>query len=85
MGVGPLIAWRRMTLKNLASHFAAPGDCRRRHRSVVFGVEITQWYVLTALSLAAFVAGTIAVEFRRGVSARRHGARVDAAAHWSIW
>src|SRR5579864_4048857 len=24
MGVGPLIAWRRMTVKNLAFHFAAP-------------------------------------------------------------
>src|SRR4029077_12677716 len=24
MGVGPLIAWRRMTVRNLAFHFAAP-------------------------------------------------------------
>ena len=33
---------------------------------------LRQWYVLTALSLAAFVLGTVVVEFRRGVSARRH-------------
>jgi cytochrome c-type biogenesis protein CcmF len=33
---------------------------------------IRQWYVLTALSLAAFVMGTIIVEFRRGMNARRH-------------
>ena len=31
-----------------------------------------QWYVLTAFSLAAFVIGTMLVEFRRGVNARRH-------------
>src|SRR5271163_22330 len=72
MGVGPLIAWRRMTVKNLASHFAAPAIIGITTGLILFGVEITQWYVLTAVSLVAFVAGTIAVEFGRGVTARRH-------------
>src|ERR1039458_5117686 len=72
MGVGPLIAWRRMTVKNLAYHFAAPAIIGSTTGLVLFGVGVTQWYVLTAASLVAFVAGTIAVEFRRGVSARRH-------------
>jgi Cytochrome c-type biogenesis protein CcmF C-terminal len=39
---------------------------------VVFAMGLRQWYVLTALSLAAFALGTVVVEFRRGVSARRH-------------
>src|SRR5260370_42046291 len=72
MGVGPLIAWRRTTADNLLRSFAAP---------VILGVStgvvaavsgIREWYVLTALSLAAFVMGTIIVEFRRGMNARRH-------------
>src|SRR5579871_4381960 len=72
MGVGPLIAWRRATPRNLARAFAAP---------VSFGVVaglgawlagLDQWYALTAFSLAAFVLGTILVEFRRGVAARGH-------------
>ena len=72
MGVGPLIAWRRMTVKNLTAHFAAPAIIGVATGLVLFGIEITQWYVLTSASLAAFVAATIVVEFRRGVSARRH-------------
>ena len=39
---------------------------------VVAAEGMRQWYVLTAFSLAAFVIGTVLVEFRRGVSARRH-------------
>src|SRR5260370_42704565 len=72
MGVGPLIAWRRTTADNLLRSFAAP---------VILGVStgvvaavsgLRGRYVLTALSLAAFVLGTIIVEFRRGMNARRH-------------
>jgi cytochrome c-type biogenesis protein CcmF len=37
-----------------------------------FAGGLRQWYVLTALSLAAFVLGSTLAEFRRGVSARRH-------------
>lgn len=72
MGVGPLIAWRRMSVKNLANHFAAPAIVGIVTGFVMFGVEMTQWYVLAAVSLVAFVATTIVVEFRRGVTARRH-------------
>ena len=59
MGVGPLIAWRRVVAGQI---------CRRVSRSpAIFGVAdrldrrsapgSAQWYVLTAFSLAAFVAG----------------------------
>src|SRR5579863_63701 len=61
MGIGPLIAWRRMTVKNLAYHFATPALIGIVTGFVLFGVGVTQWYVLTAMSLVAFVAGTIAV------------------------
>jgi cytochrome c-type biogenesis protein CcmF len=72
MGVGPLIAWRRSSLDLLAKTFAAPTVL-----AVVTGLGaifagLHKWYVLTAFSLAAFGLGTVFVEFRRGVSARRH-------------
>ncbi len=73
MGVGPLIAWRRMTVKNLLRVFAAPAVLGVATGVALFAfVGLRQWYVLTAGSLVGFVAGTILAEFRRGVVARRH-------------
>jgi cytochrome c-type biogenesis protein CcmF len=70
MGVGPLIAWRRATRKNLVHSFATPALVGVVTGLVVFAGGIRQWYVLTGFSLAAFVLGTVAVEFERGVLAR---------------
>jgi cytochrome c-type biogenesis protein CcmF len=72
MGVGPLIAWRRTTADNLLKSFAAPIILGVSSGVVAAAMGIRQWYVITALSLAAFVMGTIIVEFRRGMNARRH-------------
>jgi cytochrome c-type biogenesis protein CcmF len=72
MGVGPLIAWRRTTASNLVKSFAAPAIAGVATGVVALAAGLRAWYVLTAFSLAAFVLGTIVVEFRRGVGARRH-------------
>jgi cytochrome c-type biogenesis protein CcmF len=72
MGVGPLIAWRRTTPKNLLRSFAAPAALGVATGVALFAAGIRMWYVLAALSLAGFVLGTIVVEFRRGVVAREH-------------
>jgi cytochrome c-type biogenesis protein CcmF len=72
MGIGPLIAWRRTTAGNLVRSFAAPVIIGVSTGIVAAAEGLRQWYVLTAFSLAAFVLGTVLVEFRRGVSARRH-------------
>jgi cytochrome c-type biogenesis protein CcmF len=72
MGVGPLIAWRRSSLDTLAKTFASPVIFALATGVCALIAGLREWYVLTALSLAAFVIGTIVVEFRRGVSARRH-------------
>jgi cytochrome c-type biogenesis protein CcmF len=72
MGVGPLIAWRRSSLDSVAKTFASPAIFALATGLCALIAGLRQWYVLTALSLAAFVIGTIVVEFRRGVSARRH-------------
>ena len=72
MGVGPLIAWRRTTASNLVKSFAAPAIAGVATGVIALAAGLRAWYVLTAFSLAAFVLGTIVVEFRRGVGARRH-------------
>jgi len=71
MGVGPLIAWRRATRRNLTRSFAAPALVGVLTGLLAFGWGIRGWYVLTGFSLAAFALGTVAVEFERGVMARR--------------
>src|ERR1700736_6800754 len=72
MGVGPLVAWRRSSLDSLAKTFAAPAffGLVTGLGAALAGLHV--WYALVAFSLAAFVLGTVFVEFRRGVSARRH-------------
>jgi cytochrome c-type biogenesis protein CcmF len=72
MGVGPLIAWRKATRSNLIKSFAAPVLVALAAGLMSAASGLRQWYVLTAVSLAAFVLGTIFVEFARGVHARRH-------------
>jgi cytochrome c-type biogenesis protein CcmF len=72
MGVGPLIAWRRASRRNLVQSFTLPVSvgvvCGLI--AAVFGIH--QWYALCAMSLAAFAFTTVMVELRRGVWARRH-------------
>jgi cytochrome c-type biogenesis protein CcmF len=72
MGIGPLIAWRRTTAENLIRSFRAPVVLGAATGLVALIAGVRQWYVLTAFSLAAFVIGTILVEFQRGMSARSH-------------
>jgi cytochrome c-type biogenesis protein CcmF len=71
MGVGPLIAWRRSSARNLARTFAAPAGLGLATGVAVAIAGLHDWYVLTGFSLVAFVLGTIVAEFRRGARARR--------------
>jgi len=72
MGVGPLIAWRRSSLDSLAKTFAAPAFFGLVTGLGAVFAGLHEWYALAAFSLAAFVLGTVFVEFRRGVIARQH-------------
>ncbi len=72
MGVGPLIAWRRTSPQALMRMFAGPIVMGLAAGAAVFAEGLREWYVLAAMSLAAFVVGTVIAEFRRGVGARRH-------------
>jgi len=72
MGVGPLIAWRRSSLDNLAKTFARPLIVGPMAGCGALVAGLREWYALVAFSLAAFVLGTVIVEFRRGALARQH-------------
>lgn len=72
MGVGPLIAWRRATRENLVRSFSWPLLFGLATGLAALAGGIHSWYVLAAFSLGTFALGTVLVEFRRGVVARRH-------------
>jgi cytochrome c-type biogenesis protein CcmF len=72
MGIGPLVAWRRASLRGLAKTFAGPALF-----SLVTGCVLVVLGAgsslpgLIAYTFAAFVIATIAIEFWRGTTARR--------------
>ncbi len=72
MGIGPLIAWRRASLRSLALTFAWPAGV-----AVVTGLVLLALGAgssipgLIAYSFSAFVLASIALEFARGTRARR--------------
>src|SRR5205807_1427650 len=72
MGVGPLIAWRRATRRNLLQIFAAPAIFGVVIGLAALTVGIREWYALSGFSLAAFAFATVISEFKRGVVARGH-------------
>lgn len=72
MGIGPLVAWRRASLRSLALTFAWPAGV-----AVVTGLVLLALGAgssipgLIAYSFSAFVLSSIALEFVRGTRARR--------------
>jgi cytochrome c-type biogenesis protein CcmF len=70
-GIGPLIAWRKASAANLRRQFIAPVASGLVTLAVLLALGVGDFYAVTALALAGFVAGTIGQEFYRGVRARR--------------
>jgi cytochrome c-type biogenesis protein CcmF len=72
MGIGPLVAWRRASLRGLARLFTGPALFALATGCVLVvlgaGSSIPG---LVAYTFAAFVLATIGIEFWRGTSARR--------------
>jgi cytochrome c-type biogenesis protein CcmF len=70
MGLGPLVAWRRASLRSLGKTFVIPFAA-----AVVTGVALlalgfgSSWPGLLAYTFAAFVAASIVLEFVRGRAA----------------
>ncbi len=70
-GVGPLIAWRRASLANLRRQFTGPVVFGLAFGAALLIAGMRDGYALVAYTIAAFVTGTIAQEFWKGIGARQ--------------
>ncbi|MGH7805482.1 MAG: heme lyase CcmF/NrfE family subunit, partial [Candidatus Binatia bacterium] len=70
-GVGPIIAWRRATPRNLLRSFSGPLGFGFLSGLVLAIAGVRQVAALTSFSLCAFVVGTVVQEFWRGTRARQ--------------
>jgi len=69
-GIGPLIAWRKTSAANLRRQFLWPTATGLVAAVGLLVSGYREFYVLMSWVLSAFVAGTVAQEFYRGVRAR---------------
>ena len=69
-GIGPLIAWRRASWVNLRKSFVVPGACAVAALPVAWFFGLRAFYPLTFAVLCAFVAGTVFLEYGRGIRSR---------------
>ncbi|MFQ5701201.1 MAG: heme lyase CcmF/NrfE family subunit [Acidobacteriota bacterium] len=69
-GIGPLIAWRRASGRNLLHNFTIPGVTALAIVVVLAILGMRHLRAITAFALAGFVLATIALEFYRGARAR---------------
>ena len=81
-GIGPLIAWRRASPRNLRRQFAVPVFAGLSVGALLLAAGMREFYAVVCFTLAGFVTGTIAQEFVKGIVARRtmHGEAVPVAA-----
>jgi len=70
-GVGPLIAWRRASPKNLRRNFLIPTLSGLIGGIILFATGMRHYYALVSFSLCMFVLGTVVTEFYRGIRARQ--------------
>ncbi|HET7265778.1 MAG TPA: heme lyase CcmF/NrfE family subunit [bacterium] len=71
MGVGPLLAWRRSSAEHLRRNFLAPGAAGVAVAGVLLGAGMRASGPVLVFALAGFVAGTIVLEFARGMRVRQ--------------
>jgi len=72
MGIGPLVAWRRASVRSLVRTFAWPFGAALATGLILLGLGAGSSIPgLIAYSFSAFVLGSIALEFTRGTRARR--------------
>jgi cytochrome c-type biogenesis protein CcmF len=81
-GIGPLIAWRRASPRNLRRQFAFPLFAGATVGAALLVLGMRDFSSLVCYTLAGFVTGTIGQEFYKGIAARRaiHGEIIPVAA-----
>jgi len=76
-GVGPLLAWRKSTLKNLRDQFLWPTSAALVTAAAVMALGIQLWASGLCFALCGFVIGTVTQEFWRGGKIRRKNTGTD--------
>ena len=76
-GVGPLLAWRRSSPRNLLFQFAWPVACAVVTAVGLYAIGFSVWVSGLCFALCAFVIGTIGQEFVRGAQVRRGATGTD--------
>jgi len=76
-GVGPLLAWRQSTMRNLAEQFLWPVVAGLLSGAVAMLFRIPLWPAGLCFALCGFVVGTIVQEFWRGARIRRKNTGTD--------
>jgi cytochrome c-type biogenesis protein CcmF len=70
-GVGPVIAWRRASARNLERNFLIPVSLGLLAGIILFAAGVRHYYAIVSLCLCVFVLATIVMEFHRGIRARQ--------------
>ena len=76
-GVGPLLAWRKSSARNLVHQFAWPAGLSAATAAGLYAAGFRVWVSGLCFALCAFVLGTISQEFVRGAAVRRGATGTD--------
>jgi cytochrome c-type biogenesis protein CcmF len=70
LGIGPVIAWRKATARNLRRNFTLPVSVALVVGAVLLATGVRHVYALLTFVLASFTMTTVVVEFWKGTRAR---------------
>jgi cytochrome c-type biogenesis protein CcmF len=76
-GIGPLLAWRKSALSNMAQQFMWPALTGVTAAGIVMALGVNFWAAGLCFGLCGFVFGTIAQEFWRGSGVRQRATGTD--------
>jgi cytochrome c-type biogenesis protein CcmF len=76
-GIGPLLAWRKSTLKNLVEQFLWPSLAAVVTGVALYVLGVRVWTSGTCFALCAFVATTVMQELVRGAQVRKGATGTD--------
>jgi cytochrome c-type biogenesis protein CcmF len=70
MGIGPVIAWRKASVRNLQRNFVLPLGVGVGIGAILFAIGVRHTYALLTFAIGTFVLAIIAIEFVKGTRAR---------------
>ncbi|MEP6918901.1 MAG: cytochrome c-type biogenesis CcmF C-terminal domain-containing protein, partial [Acidobacteriota bacterium] len=76
-GIGPLLAWRKSTVSNLAQQFLWPTTAAVVSGVVLYVLGVRVWASTTCFALSAFVFTTVGQELVRGAQVRKGATGTD--------